>query len=137
MYDLDELIPLELDKETHACLKLWASKLEAHIKDFSKGPYDNEFYEHSNWWIFKDLDETVGSFTWVCQIFDIDTGALRKHVYKSATGEDFTPTKKEAVSSKPKERPSTITLVQGPVKPRTSSPLGMCIYDFYSVPSYL
>lgn len=79
-YAVDDAFKIEFDSAerdpaVNSCLRMWAAKLITHIRDFASKRTTDEHEENrkiAKTWFEEDWDG-IGSFIWVCELFEIDS----------------------------------------------------------------
>jgi len=77
--DLEYEEPTFLCDQTLACLRLWAAVLYLAITDFRRGKDDTR--KGAVQYLFFDDSIRVGSFSWICLLFNRDPNVTREHIY--------------------------------------------------------
>lgn len=85
--DIEHESPSSVSGQTFACLKLWAAVMELAVLDFRRGGADIK--RSAKYYIFLDQGTHVGSFNWICLLFDRDPNTVREAVYPDWRREFF------------------------------------------------
>lgn len=67
----------EIDEQTQACVALWAAVFNSALED--AGGTDQDEARRAMAWFNSDA-KGIGSFLWVCTLFDLNADAVREFI---------------------------------------------------------
>lgn len=87
-----ELDEVASDPQIQACLRLWAAKLVLHLRDYEDSLVWSASKKHdaariparfhtAQVWV-NDTADHVGSFAWICELFNINPDYARRAIKK-------------------------------------------------------
>lgn len=98
-YAVDDAFQIEFefaerDPAINSCLRMWASKLITHTRDYVSKRTTDEHEENrkvaKEW--FEDDWDGIGSFVWVCELFDVDPAIAYEKIKTMAASGKKIPT---------------------------------------------